>query len=340
MSDLTIRDIARLAGVSTTAVSFVLNNKPGVSDATRRNVQEIIRQTGFTPNVHTRRLNLRRSFTMHVVLAWYKHELFNQFALEILFGIFQACKTLGYSVIFTFVDSDTDRSTLLQSVRGKDCDGVILSQIDDPMFISALQQEKIPFVCVDAHVRKDGSVPLVEVDYYRAAYEAVSYLYRCGHRKIGFLAPAAPLELRASALRAYTDALGACSLTCDPAWIGSIPFAENAAGAYVDALAAHGVLPTALVCVGDAFAVDLYGELRARGLRIPDDISVVSMDDIVVSRYLDPPLTTMTFEKQELGARAVNVLYRMIEGEDSPSMTLLPPSLVERGSVRTLTQEI
>ena len=88
MSDLTIRDIAKIAGVSTTAVSFVLNNRPGVSDATRQHVQEVIARTGFTPNVHTRRLNLGRSFSVHVVLYWHEHDLFNQFALEILHGVF------------------------------------------------------------------------------------------------------------------------------------------------------------------------------------------------------------------------------------------------------------
>lgn len=336
MSDLTIRDIARLAGVSTTAVSFVLNDRPGVSDETRRNVQEIIRRTGFTPNVHTRRLNLGRSFTIHVVLAWHKHDLFNQFALEILFGIFQACKTLGYSVIFTFVDSEMDRAKLLRSVRGKDCDGVILSQIDDPLIISSLQQEKIPFICVDAHVKKDGSVPLVEVDYYQAVCKAVEYLHACGHTKIGYLGPTTPLELHATTFAAYTDALRTHGLICDPAWIGNIPFAPDASGAFIQGLLDGGQMPTALLCVGDAFAIDLFGELRSRGIRIPEDLSVISMDDIVVSRYLDPPLTTMTFAKQELGASAVQMLYKMIEGEQVRPVTLVPVQLVERGSVRKL----
>ena len=161
MSDLTIRDIAKIAGVSTTAVSFVLNNRPGVSDATRQHVQEVIARTGFTPNVHTRRLNLGRSFSVHVVLYWHEHDLFNQFALEILHGVFQSCKQLGYSVVFTFVEKNMDCSQLMASIRSKDCDGVILSQIEDPLFITLLQQEHIPFVCVDSHVRRDGTLPLV-----------------------------------------------------------------------------------------------------------------------------------------------------------------------------------
>ena len=212
MSDLTIRDIAKIAGVSTTAVSFVLNNRPGVSDATRQHVQEVIARTGFTPNEQTRRLNLGRSFSVHVVLYWHEHDLFNQFALEILHGVFQSCKQLGYSVVFTFVEKNMDCSQLMASIRSKDCDGVILSQIEDPLFITLLQQEHIPFVCVDSHVRRDGTLPLVEVDYYKAAYDSVMYLRRCGHTKIGYIAPTIPLELHLSTFSGYTNALRDCSL--------------------------------------------------------------------------------------------------------------------------------
>ena len=108
MANLTIKDIARMAGVSTTAVSFVLNNRPGVSDATRQKVQEIIRETSFIPNVHTRRLNLGKSFTIHVVLKQYAYGLYNQFALETLSGVFKEGKSLGYSIIFTLVDEDIE----------------------------------------------------------------------------------------------------------------------------------------------------------------------------------------------------------------------------------------
>ena len=159
MANLTIKDIARMAGVSTTAVSFVLNDRPGVSDATRKKVQEIIRQTDFIPNVHTRRLNLGKSFTIHVVLKQYNYGLFNQFALETLSGIFKEGKSLGYSIIFTLVDEHMDCDQIIDSVRSKDCDGVILNQIADPGLISQLQKENIPFVCVDAHLPEDSSLP-------------------------------------------------------------------------------------------------------------------------------------------------------------------------------------
>ena len=169
MANLTIKDIARMAGVSTTAVSFVLNNRSGVSEATREKVQQIIQQTGFTPNVHTRRLNLGKSFTIHVVLRQYDYSLFNQFAMETLSGIFREGKALGYSFIFTLVDDQMDCEQIIESVRSKDCDGVILNQVSDPTLIRRLQAEQIPFVCADTHLPRDTSLPMVEVDHYGAA---------------------------------------------------------------------------------------------------------------------------------------------------------------------------
>lgn len=338
MSDMTIRDIARIAGVSTTAVSFVLNDKPGVSDATRERVQEIIERTGFTPNVHTRRLNLGRSFTFHVVLFWHSHDLFNQFALEILFGIFSACKKLGYSVMFTFVDKTMDCTQVMESIRSKDCDGLILSQIEDPVFISRLQHEKIPFVCVDSHVKKDGVLPMVEVNYYDAAYQAVRYLCQKGHRDIGFVGPAAPFELHASTFSGYTDALRDSGLVCNPAWIASIDFSATAAGDYIERLMQRDPLPTAFLCTGDAFTIDLVHRAQSLGVRVPENLSVISMDDIVVSQYVTPAITTMTFDKELLGSRAVEMLYAMVSGEAIDPVNLVPTTLIERNSVRDLTK--
>ena len=336
MSDFTIRDIARIAGVSTTAVSFVLNGKPGVSDATRERVQDIIQRTGFTPNAHTRRLNLGRSFTIHVVLYWHSSDLFNQFALEIMYGIFHSCKELGYGVMVTFVDKTMDCTALMESIRSKDCDGVILSQIEDPIFMARLQQENIPFVCVDSHVKKDGVISLVEINYYDAAYRAVKYLCQCGHTQIGFLGPSTPLELHSACFGGYTAALRETGLVCDPAWIGSFDFAAGAAGAYFEKLMQTAVLPTAFFCVGNVFAIEFMRTAQRRGYRIPEDFSIISIDDILVSRFVSPPLTTMTFDKESLGSCAVEMLYAMISGKEYDPVMLLPARLCERGSVRRI----
>lgn len=336
MANFTIKDIARMAGVSTTAVSFVLNDRPGVSDATRKKVQEIIRRTDFIPNVHTRRLNLGKSFTIHVVLKQYAHGLFNQFALETLSGIFKEGKSLGYSIIFTLVDEHMDCEQIIDSVRSKDCDGVILNQIADPGLISRLQRENIPFVCVDAHLPADSPLPMVEVNYYDAAYQATRYLHQHGHTRIGFIAPEIPVEYYAKTYNGFVDYLQSAGLSVNPDWVSKIQFSEESAEAAIHALLEHSDLPTAILCIGDAFAIDMIRGAKARGMRIPEDISVMSLDDLLVSRYLDPPLSTMTFDKELLGAKAMRLLYQIIQGAEHENHYMIYTTLVERQSIKTI----
>ena len=336
MANLTIRDIARMAGVSTTAVSFVLNNRSGVSDATRQKVLDIIHSTGFTPNVHTRRLNLGKSNTIHVVLRQYGYSLDNQFALETLSGIFTESKALGYSIMFTFMDDHTDCRQILDSVRSKDCDGVILNQVSDPVIIASLQQENIPFVCVDAHIPKDGNLPLVEVDYHDAAYQATSYLRQCGHTKIGFIGPEVPAEYYVSTFGGYTAALTDAQLVCDPAWLLELSFNRQSLDERFDRLLKNEHLPTAFLCAGDAFAIDAIHCLKARGLRVPEDVSIMSLDDLLVARYLDPPLSTMTFQKDLLGQKAMHLLHQIMEKQPHDPVNLIKTTPVERGTVKKI----
>ena len=337
MASLTIKDIARMAGVSTTAVSFVLNDRPGVSDATRQKVQEIIRQTGFIPNVHTRRLNLGKSFTVHVVLKQYAYGLYNQFALETLSGVFKEGKSLGYSIIFTLIDEGMECEQILESVRSKDCDGMILNQIDDPVLIDRLQRENMPFVCVDAHLPAASQLPVVEVDYYDAAYQATRYLHRNGHNQIAFLGTRTPAEHCANTFRGYRAYLEEAGLEYNPAWVATIPFSEGATDAVVENMLRQGnQLPTALLCSCDAVAIDVIRRAKERGVRIPEDISIIGIDDLLVSRYLDPPLTTMTFDKELMGAKAMQMLYQILQGEENEKSVAIATTPVERGSVKKM----
>ena len=336
MANLTIKDIARMAGVSTTAVSFVLNNRPGVSEATRQKVQEIIQQTGFIPNVHTRRLNLGKSFTVHVVMKQYSYGLYNQFTLETLSGIFKEGKSLGYSIIFTLVDEGMECQQILESVRSKDCDGMILYQIDDPVLINQLQREEMPFVCVDAHLTPRSNLPVVEIDYYDAAYQATRYLHSRGHKDIGFIGPQNPVEHCANTFRGYKTYLEEAGLVSDPRWVAKIPLSVGATAAAVDAMLQQETLPTALLCSCDSVAIDVIRHAKERGVRIPEDISIIGIDDLLVSRYLDPALTTMTFDKELLGAKTMEMLYRIIQAEEHENRVAITTTLVERSSVKQI----
>ena len=271
-----------------------------------------------------------------MVLRHYAYGLFNQFALETLSGIFAESKSLGYSIMFTFVDDNTDCHQIIDSVRSKDCDGVILNQVSDPALITLLQQENIPFVCVDAHIPKDGSLPMVEVDYYDAAYQATQYLYRCGHRQIGFIGPDTPAEYYVNTFGGYTAALKDAGLVCNPAWLLEISFSAQSAQSAIDRILQAKELPTAFLCAGDSFAVDTIRCAKSRGLRIPEDISIMSLDDLLISQYMDPPLSSMTFDKEELGKRAMQLLYQIMTNGAYEPVNLIKTTPVERESVKYL----
>ena len=338
MPNLTIRDIAKMAGVSTTAVSFVLNDRPGVSDATRAHVRAIIERTGFTPNVHTRRLNLGKSQTVHVVMRKHENRLFDQFAQEALQGIFKASHALGYSITFTFADRDAPCEQLIAMVHGKNCDGLILYQVSDSALIARLRQEQVPFVCVDAHLPQDGSLPLVEVDNYGAARQATEYLCQCGHREIGFIGMQMPNLYYLNTFGGYIDALKSFGLEYNPAWMLSVPYDATLTSRDFEPLLREKRLPTAFFCAGDAFAIPAMRAVKERGLKIPDDVSFMSLDDLLVSRYLDPPLSTMTFDKERLGAWAMELLYKMLQNEPCDRVNLLPTRVAPRATVRDLTK--
>ena len=337
MEKLTIRDIARMAEVSTTAVSFVLNNRPGVSDATRKKVQEIIRQTGFTPNIHTRRLNLKRSFTVHVVMRQYDYSLFNLFAMDVLTGIFKESKHRGYSIIFTALEKDTDCSELMDAIHSKDADGIIFIQVYNKNVIRLLQEEQFPYLCVDSHAPQDGSIPLLEVNYYDAAYRAIRYLADKGHRDIGFLISDRHEEFYKHTLAGFYDAMQDAGLECRSEWmqqvVHNIPQPATAA---MEKILSCPQRPTAMFCASDTYAANAIRYAKAQGLQVPDDISFMGLDDLVISEYTNPAITTMGLDKIAMGRQAMSTLFQMMNGSSYNSVSLLPTTLVERSSVKAI----
>jgi len=340
MEKLTIRDIARMAEVSTTAVSFVLNNRPGVSDATRKRVQEIIRQTGFTPNIHTRRLNLKRSFTIHVVMRQYDYSLFNLFAMDVLTGIFKESKHRGYSIIFTALEKEIDCSELMEVIHSKDADGIIFIQVYNESVIRMLQEEQFPYLCVDSHAPQDGSIPLLEVNYYDAAYRAIRYLADKGHKDIGFLISARHEEFHKYTLAGFHDALRDTGLVCRPEWmqqvVHNIPQPATAA---MEKILSCPEWPTAMFCASDTYAANAMQYAKAQGLRVPEDISFIGLDDLVISEYTNPAITTMGLDKIAMGRQAMSTLFQMMNGSSYEPVSLLPTALIERSSVRTITAD-
>lgn len=341
MAKLTIHDIAKMANVSPSTVSFVLNDRPGICEETRRRVQNIIQQTGYTPNAHTRRLTLKRSFTIHVVMRQFSYDLFNLFGMDVLMGIFSEGRKLGYDIIFTSIDYSVpnyERSFyyVQETISSNAVDGVVFIQCAEPSVIRLLQEREIPFLCVDSHVEKDGSIPLVEVDYYDAAYRATNYLIQCGHRDIGFIGANANNEYHRMTFGGFNAALQDAGIPCHPEWVQTNSEVEHPTLSCMQNILTCKHRPTAVMCAGDIFAIEAIKQAQRAGFSVPQDLSFMSIDDLVVSEFVNPPLSTMSLDKAQMGRLAMQILYAMIRKEPYEPINLVMTKPVIRDSVSIL----
>lgn len=337
MDKLTINDIAKLAGVSPATVSLVMNQRKGISESTRERVLSVIEETGFKPNAHTRRLTLKKSFTVNIVMRQRSCALFNFFCMELLMGMFHEARRLGYIINFSTVDANNDYSQILDAVSTGASDGAIFIQSYEPTVISTLKKDNFPFICVDSHLKEDGNVPCLDVDYYHAAYYATEYLISRGHRSIAFISSDDSSEYFMRNFTGYTDALKDHELVCRPEWIQKDADPEVPTPSCMDNLLSCKHRPTAVFCTGDMLAVEAINRIHKAGLRIPEDISVIGLDDLIVSEYLNPPLTTMTVDKTQMGIDAMNILYRIINNQPYEQFNMVGADIIERSSVRNLS---
>lgn len=332
MGKVTVRDIAQLAGVSTAAVSFVINGKKGVSEATRQRVQQIIRETGFVPDNNSRRFYFKKNFTVALVKSQAASMFHDLFYYEVAGGLDAACEASGYSVIFTSLREEAGELLLPEVVRTRDTDGLVfLQDIPEPIR-ETLRAMRIPCVVVDSP-DPDGSCVTVHTDYRQAARAATRYLIDRGHSAIAFLGanrtPPFYLSTRAGYLEAM-DEIGA-----DPPQHWTQATANDDAGTTeaLDAVLSQKPWPTAIFCANDMIAITAMNHAREQGQVIPRDLSFIGIDDVMTSSYVYPPLTTVRIDKFEMGKAAMELLIREISGEKAVSRLIEPGIIVERQSV-------
>jgi len=335
--NLTIRDIARLAGVSPTTVSFVLNEKKGISEETRSRVRNIIAQTGFTPNEHTRRLNLRKSFNISVVMNEQTSSLHNMYYLDIIFGILTESKKLGYNVSFATLENLSDSELLLRAINNKSTDGLIFLMDINADTLSIVKESGIPHLVLDSHLIDDEIYPQVKVDYSKASFVATEYLIKAGHKKIAFIGTQQSPDYYTSTFEGFKNALKLYELPIEPSWIQSDAKDENSAyDCMKNILESNAVLPTAVFCAGDIFAVGAIKYAKEQGLKIPEDISFIGIDDILLSSYIDPPLTTVSINERQMGQAAMRMMYDILNDDLITPIINLTGNIVERSSVYKL----
>jgi DNA-binding LacI/PurR family transcriptional regulator len=312
----TSHDVARLAGVSRTTVSLVLNDVPGIriSPEVRQRVLEAARSLNYYPDVTGRRLADGRTHT--IALVWHRgpdRAYRDSFLPGLLQGITDSARRYGYYVLFRPIGPDEPDDSYVELARGRHTDGLILSgpRSDDPHLLQ-LHQDGFPLVL---HGQLPGTdIPFVDVDNVHGGKVAVEHLLALGHRRIGMITNA-PLAYTSSQqrLEGYRDALTAAGLPYDERLVRQGNFDEESGQTAMEALLALEEPPTALFAASDMVAMGALRAIRGGGLRVPEDIAVVGFDDITAARFMTPGLTTIHVPTFGLGWSAAELLIRIIE---------------------------
>ena len=335
---VTIKDIARLSGVSITTVSRVLNNRPDVSEESRRRVEAVIQSTNYIPNNSARELVRTDSSNIGLVVRGVS----NPFYTDIIHAIESAVTEAGYTLVMQQIGSDKDEvshGAVMQ--REKRLRGIIFLGGRFDYTAEDLASITVPFVCCSYTnpygTLKDEGYSSVSIADEETAREAVQYLIARGHRRIAALITNAHdrsiSQLRYEGfLRALNDAgLTPAAVLCTDSY--------DIRGAYESMkseLANGGGDFTALFAISDNMAIGAMRALRDAGRTIPEDCSVIAIDGLELSAYIDPPQTTLCQPMEEMGQRSVKQLLCLMSGEGTHTQHILPTELREGRSVATI----
>jgi len=331
---MTITDIAKLANVSTSAVSIVLNNKKGVSEKTRSNVLEIIKKFNYNPNQIAQSLAAKETKSIGLIIK----EIDNPYFSKLMKGVFDACSQLGYSVLLGSSELSTEKeSEIINTLLNKRVDGLLISPLQNERgnftYLANLLQDNFPLVVLG--MIKNYHTNSVDIDNSKAAYDAVSYLIKLGHTKIAHLAGPVHSGHGQMRLEGYKQALIDNNITINSSFIHPVePYTPNGYKAGLELFSKKVDHPTAVFCYNDLVAIGLINALSELKIQVPQKVSVVGFDNIDFSAYVKIPLTTIQMPAYEIGIASTNLLIKQISNSSEPlnETVILKHKLIERKS--------
>lgn len=339
---VTSKDVARLAGVSPATVSLVLHGKGNISEGTRQKVLQAAETLGLPLD----RAGRVRKVPLIQMVVYKRHGRVvgdTPFFEELIQSVSQQAYARGYQFVLNYFYGNQDPAEQLRGLRGMGCVGIILlateMQLED---IALFETLNVPLVLLDNSLMQK-TYSTVAIDNQRGVYWAVEYLIECGHTHIGYLSGNADIRNFRERREGFLSALRLL-----PAGEGKRPpkpyilsMGTTEQGAFDDMtklLATDPVLPTAFFADNDHIAKGCIRALHKFGYRVPEEISVISFDDMPFAAEMDPPLTTMAVPGHAMGNLAMQHLAAIVEGRSNNARLrlLVLPELVERASVRRL----
>jgi len=336
MSRSTIADVAREAGVSKATVSRVMSGRAEyMRDDTRRRVEKAIELLNYRPSSVARSLTSKRTNTAGILIS----DVGNPFYPEVIHGVEDAAFQDGYDVFLCNTNYDEKRGmAFVRSLIDKRVDGVlIMSSSMSDRWLEELARNNVPALVLDWEVQNaKGNLCLLRVDYRKGVQQAVDHLIELGHRS--FVHVSGPVELRTTHWRqkAFLSALQGYGIPEADVLIIEGDLRIDGGRKAMQIIAQQKERPTAVFCANDLMAMGILSEARTHNIKIPTDMSVIGLDNIWLATQTDPPLTSVTLPRYQIGQLAMQLLFELMknprEADAEPLFTHLETGLTIRDS--------
>ncbi len=343
MKKVKLEDIANTVGVSKTLVSMVLNghgDKNGIKKETQEKVIALCKELDYRPNQMARSLRLGKTNTIGLIVA----DISNSFYAKMARNIEDYCNKYGYNLIICSSDEkDVKEASIIRMLKEKQVDGLIISStLVDNTEIVTLKNEHFPFVLVDRYFPEIPDTNFVVIDNYQGAYNAVNHLIENGHQNIAMLSisPAHITSVK-DRNKAYKDALAKVGVNNDYYLFCQIPFEniEQGVELAIKKLLAYQKKVTAILAVNQNIAIATIKALAKLNIKIPDEISLISFDDLPFFEIMNPSITAVAQPLDIICENAVEILMSEINKKANTkgkSQIVLPTELIIRNSCKTL----
>lgn len=324
-----IKDVAKLANVSTATVSRVLRNAGNVTEETKRRVLEAIEALNYQPNVLGRYLRRMETETVLVIVP----DITNPFFSKVLRGIEAVALERGYQVLLGDTQNDVQlEEQYLNVLPQKQVDGMIFLTARTRKELMEEMSRQFPIVLACEYL-EGTDIPTVSIDNISSARKATEHLIGLGHRRIAHLTGPMDVILSRDRLRGYYQALAQHDIDVDASLVQEGDFSFESGYNVTLKLLALEKPPTAIFAANDAMAIGAIKAVRHRGGRVPDDVAVVGFDDIQMASIFEPGVTTIAQPMFDIGKQAMKLLLQLIDGEEvERRQFVLPDRLVIRES--------
>ncbi|MCE5282489.1 MAG: LacI family transcriptional regulator [Deltaproteobacteria bacterium] len=331
---MTIKEIAKLAGVSYSTVSRSLNNKKGVRADIRELVNKIAHEAGYFPHSSAQALVKNRVNILGIIITRAGEFAFqNPYYNQVLMGISEVATQHGYNLMLSI----NEKKSYVDLYFRRMVDGVIVvgNRLDDEL-IGELEEKQVPAVVIPGFLENSKiDIPSVNSENFKSVYRAVDYMIDLGHRRIAFILGLMNSKYSVERFQAYEAAFRDHGLSYDPRYVVESDFSKSGGFRMMGQLLDLPERPSAVICINHSVTPGALGQIRSRGLKIPDDISIVAIGSSDVLDFYQPALTTIKIPAAQIGRTSTQMLIQLVQDGHCPERhVVIPSELIIRDSTK------